>query len=286
MIYTKNGITATTAYNKSGSAINNAYDKDGNLVFVSQGEVIKIMTYNVGQWYIGSGDNVPADKDAAYYALQNGMIQNANADILFINEYWDVFSKTGRTALSLLEQYFPYIHTENGSSGYYGRAICSKYPLSNYTKHSYTNESSRYYDSAVITVDNKQITLVVTHLSTDQDKRMVQIPELIAYLSNLDRFISAGDYNTGVKPNISDGRYETNVVPFLEAGFHMANFSSWGYLVTCNDGIDGTGQDYCIDNIISSANITFVNAYVDTTKLTDGISAKIDHMPLIASVIV
>lgn len=284
MIYDKGGNTLSNVYDANGSPLQYAYDKDGNTIYTATDTILKLMTYNVGQWYIGSGDNVPADKDAAYYALQNGMIQNANADVLFINEYWDVFSKTGRTALSLLEQYFPYIHTESGGSGYFGRAICSKYPLTDYTKHSYSNESSRYYDSAVITVDGKEITLVITHLSTDQDKRMVQIPELITYLSALDRFIAAGDYNTGVKPNISDGRYETNVVPFLEAGFHMANFSSWGYLVTCNDGVDGTGQDYCIDNIVASDNITFTNAYVDTTKLTDSISAKIDHMPLIATV--
>ena len=280
-IYDANGNQLYHAYDADGNELNYAYDAEGNVIYRKEAITLKVMQYNVGQWYTGDGDNVPANKDAEYYALHNGMIQNADADILFINEYWNNISKLPRTALSMLEQYYPYIHAEDGASGYYGRAICSKYPLSNWTHHTYTNESTRYYDSAEITVNGVPITLVITHLSTDQAKRMVQIPELITYLNSLDRFIAGGDYNTGVKPNIDDQRYETNVVPFIEAGFNMANFMVNGQLVTC---IDGDGQDYCIDNIVASSNITFTDAYVDTTKTTDQINDKVDHMPLIAEI--
>lgn len=283
MIYDNEGKTVNTVYDVSGAAVNKVYDMSGNEISIHPAVSIKVMAYNVGQWYIGGGDNVPADKDADYYALQNGMIETADADVVFISEYWDVFSKTGRTALSMLSQYYPYIQTQGGGSGFMGRAICSKFPLSNWTHHAFSNETARYYDSAEITVNGVTITLVVTHLSTNQNNRMGQIPELISYFGTLDTFIAGGDYNTGVKPGIDDQRYETNVVPFIEAGYPMANFSDWGNLVTCNDGVDGGGQDYCIDNIVASPNITFTSAYVDTTKLTDQISGKIDHMPLIAT---
>lgn len=284
MIYSEGGTQLFSAYGKSGVSLQSAYDVNGDLVFSSGGIVLKAMTYNVGQWYYGSGDNVPADKDAAYYALQSGMIQNANADVLFINEYWKVMSKTGRTALSMLQQYFPYIHEQGGDSGYYGRCICSKYPISNYTIHAYSDNNQRYYDSCVISVDGVEITLVVTHLATDS-KRNTQITELISYLSSLDRFICAGDFNTlsitgSVTTEAAD--YTDIIVPLLNAGFHCANCSNQGFLVTYSDSPTGTYVG-CLDNIVTSGNIAIASASVDETKLSDGLTERTDHMPLIAT---
>lgn len=287
-IYDADGNQLYACYDADGNSLNSAYDADGTLIFQRDAPVIKVMTYNVGQWYIGTGTNVPADKDADYYALQNSMIQNADADVLFINEYWDTFSKTGRTALSLLEQYFPYIQTQGGSSGYYGRAICSKYPLGTWEHHSYTNESNRYYDSTTITVSDRQIKLVVTHLEPrDASKRYAQITELISYLSSLNRFICGGDLNTvtitgSVTTEADD--YTNIITPLLNAGFNCANNESQ-FLVTYSDEPTGTYVG-CLDNIITSANISITDAYVDTTKLTDSIADKTDHMPLIAELAV
>ena len=279
MIYGKDGTQLFSAYDKSGVSLQSAYDVDGDLVFSSGGIGLKTMTYNCGQWYVGGGDNVPADKDAAYYALQSGMIQNANADVLFINEYWKVMSKTGRTALSMLQQYFPYIHEQGGNSGYFGRCICSKYPITQYTVHNYSNEANRYYDSCVISVDGVEITLVVTHLATDS-KRNTQITELISFLSGLNRFICAGDFNpltisNGTTTEAED--YTNIIVPLLNAGFHCANCST-DFMYTYNDNT----WNGCLDNIVTSSNIQIESAYVDTTKLTDSIVDKVDHMPLIA----
>lgn len=280
MIYSEGGTQLFSAYDKSGVSLQSAYDVDGDLVFSSG---LKAMTYNCGQWYIGGGDNVPADKDAAYYALQNSMVQNANADVLFINEYWKVMSKTGRTALSMLQQYFPYIHEQGGNSGYFGRCICSKYPISQYTVRSYSNEANRYYDSCVISVDGVEITLVVTHLATDS-KRNTQITELITFLSELNRFICAGDFNpvtisNGATTEAED--YTNIIVPLLNAGFHCANCST-DFMYTYNDD----AWNGCLDNIVTSSNIQIESAYVDTTKLTDSIVDKVDHMPLIANLII
>lgn len=285
MIYNKDGTALNVAYNKSGEPLQYAYDKDGNVIFSASVPVIKVMSYNCGQWYYGSGDNVPSAKDAEYYALQNGMIANADADILCINEYWDTFSKTGRTALSMLSQYYPYIQTQGGASGYYGRAICSKYPLTNFTHHSYANESARYYDSATVTVDNIPITVVVTHLATDS-KRTAQITELINYLKQLDMFICCGDYNTltitgAVTTEAQD--YTDIIAPLLAQGFHLANCADEGFLITYSDSPTGTYVG-CLDNIVTSSNISVLSASIDETKLTDSIADKVDHMPLIATV--
>lgn len=280
MIYSVSGSTLNSVNGINGNTLSTAYDVDGEVVFPALPTDLKVMTYNVGQWYIGSGTNVPADKDAEYYALQNGMIANADADILFLCEYWDTFSQAGRTALSMLSQYYPYIETRNGGSGYYGRAICSKYPLSNYTHHAFSNESSRYYDSVSVTIGGTSLKLVVTHLSTDASKRSVQIGELITFLSSQDMFICAGDFNplticNGVTTEADD--YTNIIMPLLNAGFHLANCST-RFMYTYNDDT----WNGCLDNIVTSSNITIEDAYVDETKLTDGIGDKVDHMPLIA----
>ena len=283
-IYDKSGAQLETVYNVSGAALPTAYDKAGNIIFAAAD--LKVMTYNVGGWYIGSGRNVPAAEKDAYYALQTGMIADASPDILFINEYMAQFSDDGTSALEMLQQFFPYIETAM-SGTYFSRAICSKLPLTNYTQHSFSVGNGQYYDSAEVVVDGTPVTLVVIHLIVNPETtRYTQAQELLAYLETLDTFICAGDYNTGISTstaNPSSSEYEKFVKIFLDAGFHTANFGASGFMVTCNDGVNGTGTDWYIDNIITSADINVISSYVDTTKLTDGISGKIDHMPLIAN---
>lgn len=285
MIFDIHGDPINSCYYVNGNALPFAYSKNGEQIF-ADGFLLKVATYNVGQWYYGSGTNVPSAKDAEYYALQNGMIQNADADILFLEEYWKVFSGTGRTARSILEQYYPYIHEQGGDSGYFGRCICSKYPISDYTIHSYSNESSRYYDSCTVIVGDVPITLIITHLATD-NKRYVQIGELITYLSGLTRFVCAGDFNTltitgNGKVTTEAQDYEDIIIPLVNAGFHCANCSSLGFKITYSDEPTGTYTG-CLDNIITSSNIDILSAYVDETKLTDGLTERTDHMPLIAT---
>ena len=287
-IYSKSGNALTNAYNKGGSALPVAYNKGGSVVFNAD-TTLKIMAYNVGQWYDGSHTVVPSAKDADYYNLQNGMIANDDPDILCLEEYLSEFSATGRTSLSMLEQYFPYIHEQNGtgtlSSGA-GRCICSKYPITNYTTHQFsTSGSPRYYDSCTITVNDIPITVVVTHLnynSSSNTARVGQLNELITFLQSQTRFIACGDYNTLLHGS-EDADYNAMIVPMLNAGFHLANCSDEGFLVTYSDEPSGTWTG-CLDNIVTSSNIDILSASVDDTKLHDSLTEKTDHMPLIAVV--
>lgn len=280
MIYGVDGVSVSAVYTKNGVELTQAYDIDGiGLIPFS----LKVMTYNVGQWYVGGGDNVPADKDADYYLLQNGMIADADADILFLCEYWDIFSKSERTALSMLSQYYPYVVTKSGGGGYFGRAICSKYPITNYVSHQYSNETSRYFDSATVTVNGEEITAVVTHLNYNANRsiRVAQLDQLISFLQTLDTFICCGDYNMLDCKSTSGADYIAMMQPLLNAGFHCANCADFGFLETYSDQPTGTYTG-CLDNIVTSSNIQITNALVDTSKLTDSIADKTDHMPLIA----
>lgn len=282
-IYNIDGIQAFHAYRINGESVSSAYDVYGEQVFSTSHPLIKVMTYNVGQWYIGSGTNVPADKDAQYYDIQSRMIAENAPDVLCIQEYWKIFSKTGRTAKSMLEQFFPYIHEQGGDSGYFGRCICSKYPISNYTVRTFTNNSSRYYDSCIINIDNFPVAFINTHLDTDDSKRYAQALELISYLSTINSFVACGDYNMLDCKSASGTDYIQIIEPILNAGFNSANCSDFGFLTTYYGGNTTDTWDGCLDNIVTSHNIEITDAFVDETKLTDGITDKIDHMPLIAT---
>ena len=283
MIYGKNGDALTSAYNASGDSIENAYDVGGEVVFTAQSQILKVMTYNVGGWYLGRGGNVPSAEKALFYDLQTGMIENNDPDVLVIQEYLANFSDDGTSALTMLQGLFPYVHAKV-SGTYFGRTICSKYPITNYVERTYTQESSRYFDSCTITVNGVPITFVNTHLGLTQANRNPEIDQLITYLSTLDKFILCGDFNTEMiyeTAGVSNQQYIDNVKPFIDAGFNSANFADFGFMMTCINWTNG--NHLCLDNIYTSSDIAVSDAFVDETKLSELTEDKVDHMPLIAT---
>ena len=267
-------------YDIHGNPINALYDMDGNPVTPLSKKPLRIMTYNVGGWYDGTGQNVPSAKDPAYYQLQYGTIADANPDILFINEYWDQFSKTGRTALSILSDFFPYIEAHHGTETVLGRCVCSKFPLSNYTERLFNagEPDARFYDTVEANIDGRTVTLCMTFFWwNDTDIRKAEAEILIPFLQSLDTpFICAGDINTGRAVDL------TNVIqPMVNAGFIVTNRATFGSYVTYMDTI-GSGGYGSVDNIIFSPDFTVEKIWVDKRKLTDGITTEtVDHMPLI-----
>lgn len=287
-IFTINGDELFSAYDMQGDELSTAYSISGDVIYTKT-RTVKVMTYNVGTWYYGGHDNVPVDKDVEYYSLQNGMIERDNPDILCMNEYCKQFSKTGRSALSMLEQYFPYIHEQGGdnpsASNANGRCIASKYPITNYTVRNFNDGSGLYYDSCTITVNGIPITVVVTHLyysASDATRRISELRTIISFMQTQERCIVCGDLNTLDCKSTSGADYISMIQLLLDAGFHIANCGNFGFLVTYSDEPVGTYTG-CLDNIVTTANIGILSASVDTTKLSDGLSEKTDHMPLIAT---
>lgn len=286
-IYDADGNQLLVCYDADGSQLSHAYDADGSVIYSAITINLKVMEYNVGQWYIGSGVNVPLAKDAEYYALQNGMIANDDADILCLCEYRTQFS-SNRTAKSMLEQYYPYIAENNGTAGYNGKCICSKYPISDYQSYFYTMDAGRKnnYDVVTVTVDDIPIKVICTHLEpTNQTVKHAQALELFNFAQSLNsRYIICADFNTEmVNPMSSDN----NAVygNFLNAGDTLANGGAFGIFNTSCNSDDWTNDANSIDNIICSPSIEITSVSTDTTKVTDSImEGKIDHIPLIAEV--
>lgn len=283
-IHNKSGTALTTAYNLSGQVLTAAYSKNGTIVFQSITSPLKIMTYNVGGWYDGKGTNVPAAKDEAYYELQYGTISDNDPDILFIEEYWDQFSQSGRTAISFLSQLFPYVYPVNGNSTYFGRCFCSKYPLSNYQQHLFSNDSNRYYDTIVATVENVPVTLCVLHLGLTVEARAAQAQELLTFAQSVQTpFIMAGDFNTAKSATVEGEDYINVIKPFIDEGYKVSNCGDFGRFITYSDTAGTQGQG-SLDNIVFSPHFTIQSVEVDDRKLHDNLTETADHMPLIAVV--
>lgn len=280
-VYDNSGNQLYDIANVDGKSLLSAYYVSGDSVF-QRG--LKVCTYNVGGWYIGTGENVPASLDNAYYALQNGIIDRINADILCINEFWTAFSASGRTAASLLSQYYQYIETRDGGTKYAGHAICSKYPISSYTQHYFSGETTRYYDDAVITIDSNPVHVIVTHLHpSDSDIRVAEATELCNYVKTLaDPFIICGDFNNGLHDPFTELNHAI-YDQFINYGCSLANGGAFGIFKTYCNGTDWANVGSALDNIIVSSAITITSVGTDTTKTDDSIVDVIDHIPLFAT---
>lgn len=282
-IYDIDGNQLAHAYDIDGNELSTAYDIDGNVIYTAESPVIKVMTYNVGGWYDGGGTNVPTSKDEAYYQIQNGIFENNNVDVLCMQEYMTQFSDT-RTAESVLSPYFTYRNCRQVGT-YYGRGICSKYELSDYTVSTYTDDVNRYYDKAYINVGGRHVAVFTTHFDPHSfENRKLEVQQLITALSNEEYFICCGDYNVLTIRTDSEAITETDdyvhiVTPLLNAGFHCANWSDNGFIPT----MGRVTPLACIDGIITSSNIDVLNVYTDASKVGNPVVEYVDHIPFIAT---
>lgn len=285
-VYNKHGVALDAVYNSSGEPLERAYDAHGNVIFESgERTTLKIMSYNVGQWWTGTGQTVPTAQKSEYYTLQNGTFDSNRPDILFMQEYLNTWCQDGSLASELLNPYFDNQEVTN-PQGMIGHSICTNgIVLSNYTSHNFTTNKGNYptYESAEITVDGKSITIVNTHNDYVLSYQTQEVTDLLAFLANLDSFVLCGDFNINLSTeDTTDDQYLNSVKRFLDAGYHVGNcVVDW--IPTYYGTASPTGGKFT-DQIVTSADIRIDNIYADTAKLTDGLNDKIDHLPLIVEI--
>jgi endonuclease/exonuclease/phosphatase family metal-dependent hydrolase len=286
-VYNKNGALLTQIFNKSGVELSSAYDANGIEVYSKSSSSLKVMTYNVGQWYIGDMNPVPITKKSEYYTLQNGIFDRHRPQLLFIQEYLNNWCADGSTASSLLD---PYITDQEATNptGYIGHSICTNgFEIQNYTSHQFPTNKGNYptYETAQILYEGKTINIINTHNDYYAQYQQSEIPTLLSAIANMEYFILCGDFNINLtSEDTSDDQYTINVKPFIDAGYHVGNLAI-DWIPTYFGTSSPTGGKYC-DQIITSPNINISRLYADTTKLSDGISDKIDHIPLIAELVI
>lgn len=283
-VYNLQGIAISPVYNLSGNATN-AYDIAGNLIESPSGNRLRVANYNVGGWFIGSGTNVPTDRKADYIALQKAILSAVNADVLCFQEFWDTFCADGTTAESVIGEYYTSIGKTRTTSQWNGHAIATKgFPISGYRSYDFVNATTYApsYEKAYITVGGKRICIVNCHLcTTAAGKKPEQSQEVFEALANEEYFICMGDYNVLLE------QYDTVIKQYIDAGYNSAQWTEkFGMFYTYYATNSTSGTIGVTDQIFTSPNIEITNVFTNDIKLNDGLNDKIDHIPLIAELII
>ena len=232
--------------------------------------VFSIMTYNVGNWYNGSGQRVPDAKHDSYYELQKSIIDRYEPDILCTQEY---MSHLGEEILA--EKYYS-IAKALETSAYDGKAICTNRTLENATNiyFAQTDACKRNYEKAYIYLNGRKVCVISAHLATSAAICKQNAVELLDAVSDEEYFIICVDSNVDMHDTTSD-LYTGSLKLFVDAGYKLCNGGEFGIFNTYADNEDGA-----IDNIIVSDNISIKSVVMDTQK--EGVEDGSDHYPLIA----
>lgn len=280
-IYDISGNNLNTIYDKDGNQLSQAYDKDGNELIVTPPAPTSnfvVMSYNV-QWFQGLNSN---------QAMQESILGTYDADIIGFQEF-QRYNQSSIPALAttLLSNDYPYLEMGN-----YGNknALASKYELTDFTTVPHTTQTmdGQSYSTATITVDGKEILLVVSHVTTSdyEATKVEQVEEIFDVVQEAEYFIIMADFNTVCK-SVNDTEYTTIMKQFIDAGYNSANCSAQhGFLNTWTSGSTSSGTWYPCDHIITSSNISIDNVIVDTTKIDMASGQSIDHLPIIAELTV
>lgn len=278
MIYSITGSQLSQAFDVEGNDLSTAYDVLGEIVFT---KTLKVMSFNVGSWY-GYADKVPAEQASYYHSMYDGIFEREDCDLIGIQEYYSMIgSYNMNTDMVQFFPYFYYVDRQSNPSKA-GRAIGSKYQLSNTAEINFQAQQGevRSFLTGTFQFGGKEIYLLTAHLALNRETLLAQIQELLDYLENKEYWILTGDFNINFDGAESQG-YADLIEPFLNKGYHSANGTDFGFIKTFVLQ-DGTSWR-CLDNIFTSGNITITDAYRDETKLYATLPNGIDHLPLIAT---
>ena len=286
-IYNAKGNPLLNAYNLNGGQISSAYNIDGRQIFPDAQSTLKIMSYNVGAW-TAFGNNATQENQETWYTLQNNILAEEQADLIGIQEYEDAIGSYNVPAM--IRQYAPYLFDVDRVNNKAGRAIASKYLMTNSREINFTNQNGeiRSYLIGDVNIGGKMIKFITTHLALDNATVALQIQELLTAVESFEYWIITGDFNINF-PNAQSEGYSILIEPFLNEGYNVANGdpNGFGFIPAFSTGTpeQDTGWAY-LDNIMCSSNIEIANVYVNRQKITEHAGYAIDHLPLIAEVVV
>lgn len=284
MIYDIEKKSYDYAFDISGARLNQAYDIDGNPLFDISPPVVetfKVMSYNVGSW-TAFGGKATSENQETWYTLQNSILSTEDADLLGIQEYYSGIGSYN--VPTMLGQYYPRLFAVDWVSTKAGRAIASKYPMSNTREVNFQNQNGeiRSYLIGDVVIGGKTVKFLTAHLALDNATIALQIQELLSVVRNFEHWILTGDFNI-VFPNSQSDGYSVLIKPFLDEGYNVANGSAFGFIPTFSTKTPEADTDWrCLDNIMCSSNISITNAYVNRQKITEHRGYAIDHLPLVA----
>lgn len=226
---------------------------------------IKVAEWNFGVFNNGvSPVGIPdADVNTALPSIKH-LLVSLNADILIATECPQYVNRgqTLDTYTTLLEQFFQY-HKYGSSS----ICIFSKYP---FAVSDWVSPDGRTYQVGTISIGTTQIGFAAIHPRTApgseaKQARITDMQAVISELSDYDKIIVSGDFNT----------YEDDELDcWRNSGFVLGNCGYFGDINT----YPNSSREWYIDNIVTKGfNIDYFNRIEDTASVSD-------HYPVLAKI--
>mgnify|MGYP005948395569 CR=1 FL=1 len=229
--------------------------------------VFGIMTYNVGNWYNGSGVPLPDSLVEVYLPLQEGIFKRYNPDIVFMQEFFNTITSSLPVS-DFLRSY--YLYSVDGNTSYNGKAIASKSGVMDIETKVFVNNDAlnRNYLKGYTYCNGRKVLLISAHLAINNSIAAMQLEELIKEVEGEEYVV------IGVDSNIDISSTEGKLIfqRITDANLQYVN----------KDIVTYPNTSTCIDNFILTNNISIKSAYTDKSKL--GLDTDVDHLPLVSYV--
>lgn len=191
------------------------------------------------------------------------VINNVDADILCVCEDDPVFDAAGTTSLSAI--YSCYNTKIQGTKyNYICASVYSNLPATNMgnTMYAQTIQANRYFKTTLFELNGKNVYIVETHFDWNQNSngpayRASQIQQVITAFADKDYVVISGDFN------INTLLESTEMQPFIDAGYKLANGGYMGFLRTSRELAH-------IDHICAKGfSISNIKLYEESLDLSD-----------------
>ena len=241
-------------------------------------------TYNIGRFSHGlTHDSAVTQSDyVQQLSLYKSIIKQTDADIIFLNEYNDLFcadyNGQPKYAKDVLFADYPvrYIGGDVSATSYYNTSFFSYRYLNNIQKGYLAVDNLRYYIMGDYVINGVTVKVVNMHFgftAYDDDATTLQyLNQMIALLADYDFVILSGDMNM-----LED---KTHFAALTTAGYTIANCGSLGDFETFN-GTDERVTNKCIDQIAVKG-FRMSNVRMVSVGASEGAS---DHNPLVCDLI-
>jgi endonuclease/exonuclease/phosphatase family metal-dependent hydrolase len=236
------------------------------LPYTQTKDCIRVCSYNVGLWNDGVNAGVPTAEVATKTNAWRRFIGANDPDFMFLEEAREYFdaSNTKKASSQIFSNNYPKWFWLNTAKML---GIASKYNANDIEMVSTGTFSDRPYVKFWADINGKKVNFILCHLSLEANSsgaRQDQMSELATLLGTYEYGVLCGDFNA----------YSTSEFDTHFSAFNMANHGWFGDYATWPHAT-ASWPNECIDNIITTKNITIRNVELGTEELSD-------HMPLFA----
>ena len=289
--YNIDGVEIFSANQLDGYQLQQAYDINGHPLFQSEPptppeptkQPLTVMSYNV-QWF--TGINSQTD-------MQQQIISTYNPSVIGLQELTTsgTIPTVGQNVLSG----YTYKQLSNHKN-YLG--VASKLALYDTTIADFNAQDpddmtqyneTRAYIKTYFDFNGNKICLINTHLALANSYIYSQFNEIFNIAEQEDYVIITGDFNTAFTA-FTDDIYINTFKKFVDAGYNIANNSpDVGITNTYSGRTDATELSDLRtnpDSIIVSGNISIDSVVFDTIKLNHLNGNAIDHIAVVANLLI